>query len=125
MQSGLCWFNCVEMQSLRAERNSAFSPTKGSMDYLIAADKISATECTLAIFNLRFSILTFCYIFDLIMSFFFTSGNRTPGSRFYSDLLDTLADSVCIHQLVSSVVQRLGCSYNCRRLTCASLTRSN
>ena len=30
----------------------------------------------------------------------FTSGNRTPGSRFYSDLLDTLADSVCIHQLL-------------------------
>ena len=29
-----------------------------------------------------------------------SSGNRTPGSRFYSDLLDT---SVCIHQLVSSV----------------------
>jgi len=28
------------------------------------------------------------------------SGNRTPGSRFYSDLLDTLADSVCIHLLV-------------------------
>ena len=28
------------------------------------------------------------------------SGNRTPGSMFYSDLLDTLADSVCIQQLV-------------------------
>ena len=28
---------------------------------------------------------------------YLTSGNRTPGSRFYSDLLDTLADSVCIH----------------------------
>ena len=28
------------------------------------------------------------------------SGNRTPGSRFYSDLLDTLADFVCIHQLI-------------------------
>jgi len=28
------------------------------------------------------------------------SGNRTPGSRSYSDLLDTLADSVCIHLLV-------------------------
>ena len=26
-----------------------------------------------------------------------TSGNRTPGSRFYSDLLDT---SVCIYQHV-------------------------
>jgi len=26
-----------------------------------------------------------------------SSGNRTPGSRFYSDLLDT---SVCIHVLV-------------------------
>jgi len=38
-----------------------------------------------------------------------TSGNRTPGSRFYSDLLDT---SVCIHQLVSA--------RNCRRLTYSS-----
>jgi len=35
-----------------------------------------------------------------------TSGNHTPGSRFYSDLLDTLADSVCIHQLV------LKCRFN-------------
>ena len=31
---------------------------------------------------------------------YITSGNFTPGGRFYSDLLDTLADSVCIHQLV-------------------------
>jgi len=36
-----------------------------------------------------------------------TSGNRTPGSRFYSDLLDTLADFVCIHQLVLKTVQSL------------------
>ena len=50
-----------------------------------------------------------------------TSGNRTPGSRFYSDLLDT---SVSIHQLVlkrcSSALQALGCSHNCRRLTYGS-----
>ena len=32
-----------------------------------------------------------------MISFSLPSGNRTPGSRFYSDLLDT---SVCIHQLV-------------------------
>ena len=38
---------------------------------------------------------SYCIYFYVI-----TSGNRTPGSRFYSDLLDTLADSVCIHQLV-------------------------
>jgi len=37
---------------------------------------------------------------DSIISALLTSGNRTPGSRFYSDLLDTLVDSVCIHQLV-------------------------
>ena len=42
-----------------------------------------------------------------------TSGNCTPGSRFYSDLLDTLADSIYIHQVV---LKALGCSYNCRRL---------
>jgi len=29
---------------------------------------------------------------------FLSSGNRTPGSRFYSGLLDTLADFVCIVQ---------------------------
>ena len=33
----------------------------------------------------------------IIIIIIVTSGNRTPGSRFYSDLLDT---SVCIHQLV-------------------------
>ena len=30
----------------------------------------------------------------------YSSGNRTPGSRFYSDLLDTLTDFVCTHQLM-------------------------
>ena len=35
-------------------------------------------------------------LFTLI-NYIISSGNRTPGSRFYSDLLDT---SVCIHQLV-------------------------
>ena len=51
----------------------------------------------------------------------FSSGNRTPGSRSYSDLLDT---SVCIPQLV---LNRHSChskcwaySYNCRRLTYGS-----
>jgi len=29
-----------------------------------------------------------------------SSGNRTPGSRSYSDLVDTWADSVCIYQLL-------------------------
>jgi len=36
----------------------------------------------------------------LIFSVSVSSGNRTPRSMFYSDLLDTLPDSVCIHQLV-------------------------
>jgi len=36
-----------------------------------------------------------------------TSGNRNPGSRFYSDLVDTLADSVCLHQASFK-----GCLYN-------------
>ena len=48
-----------------------------------------------------------------------TSGNRTPGSRFYSDLLDTF---VCIHQLVLKRRSKaLGCSCNCRRLAYGSL----
>jgi len=50
----------------------------------------------------------------------YKSGNRTPGSRFYSDLLDTLADFVCIHQLMLVSFKALGCSYNCMRLTCGS-----
>ena len=47
-----------------------------------------------------------------------SSGNRTPGSRFYSDLLDI---SVNIYQLVlkrCSSVRLL--AYYCRRLTCGS-----
>ena len=52
-------------------------------------------------------------------SYIVSSGNRTPGSRFYSDFLDTLADSVCIHQLVA-LFKALGCWYNCRQLTCSS-----
>jgi len=32
--------------------------------------------------------------------FILSCGNHTPGSRFYSDFLDILADFVCIHQLI-------------------------
>ena len=51
---------------------------------------------------------------------FLSSGNRTPGNRFYSDLLDTLAD---LHPPAhtQASLKSLGCSYNCMRLTCASL----
>jgi len=31
---------------------------------------------------------------------YITNGNHTPGSWSYSDLVDTWADSVCIHQLL-------------------------
>jgi len=40
------------------------------------------------------------YIIIIIIITIITSGNRTPGRRFYSDLLSTLADFVCIHQLI-------------------------
>ena len=54
----------------------------------------------------------------LFLHLLITSGNRTPGSRSYSDLLDALADSVCIHQLVlKQRSKQLGCLYNCRCLT--------
>ena len=43
----------------------------------------------------------------------YTSGNRTPGSRSYSDLLDT---SVCIHQLVLKRRQSARLSCSCRQL---------
>ena len=53
-----------------------------------------------------------------MISFSLPSGNRTPGSRFYSDLLDT---TVCIHQLVLKRRSKaLGCSSNCRRLAYGS-----
>jgi len=42
-------------------------------------------------------------VFDINIELYFglmVCLNRTPGSRSYSDLLDTLADSVCIHLLV-------------------------
>jgi len=45
----------------------------------------------------------FIYLGMAIEDFKFTmvtSGNRTPGSRLYYELLDTLADFVCIHQLI-------------------------
>jgi len=45
-----------------------------------------------------------------------TSGNRTPGSRFYSDLLDTLVDFVCIHQLILKRRSKRKAA----RLTCGS-----
>ena len=43
-----------------------------------------------------------------------SSGNRTPGSRFYSDLLDT---SACIHKLVLKRLQVESARLKCRRLT--------
>ena len=49
-------------------------------------------------------ILIFILIFIFII---ITSGNRTPGSKSYSDLLDALADSVCTHQLVVQSAARL------------------
>jgi len=54
-----------------------------------------------------------CELWGYILLYYITSGNRTPGSRSYPGLLDTLADSICIHQLV---LKALGCSYNCRWL---------
>jgi len=37
-----------------------------------------------------------------LVLYYITIGNRTPGSRFYSNRLDTLAESLCTHQLVLS-----------------------
>ena len=57
--------------------------------------------------NCSSTLLRYCNNIELL-----PSGNRTPGSRFYSDLLDTSADSVCIHQLCQVSFKALGCSYN-------------
>ena len=38
-----------------------------------------------------------------------TSSNHTPGSKSYSDLVDTRADSVCIHQLVLKPHSKAAC----------------
>jgi len=46
-----------------------------------------------------------------------TSGNHTPGSRSYSDLVDTWADSICIHQLVLRPCSKsASMRYSCRRI---------
>ena len=53
--------------------------------------------------SMLFTDLLFLHLVTFLMFFIlviYSSGNRTPGSRFYSDLLDTLADFVCIHQLI-------------------------
>ena len=47
---------------------------------------------------MEFDINYYYYYYYFI--YLFTSGNRTPCSRFYSDPLDTLADFICIHQLI-------------------------
>ena len=47
-------------------------------------------------------IIHFASMYSLL---FVSSGNHTPGSRSYSDLVDTWVDSACIHQLV--LVQKL------------------
>jgi len=49
---------------------------------------------------------------------YITSGNRTPGSRFYSALLGRLRLHPPAHTQVS--FKALGSSYNCMRLTCGS-----
>ena len=38
-----------------------------------------------------------------------TSGNHTPGGRSYYDLVDTWADSVCIHHLVLKACSKVAC----------------
>ena len=60
----------------------------------------NSTTCTLV--SLRDSdhegvVRIFVALSCELWGYLLTSGNHTPGSRFYSDLLDT---SVCIHQLV-------------------------
>ena len=58
-------------------------------------------KCVIALVSgIIYVVLILWYTFLWCGKDIITSGNRTPGSRFYSDLLDTLADSVCIHQLV-------------------------
>jgi len=43
-----------------------------------------------------------------------TSGNHTPGNRYYSDVLDTFR----LHPPASTqaLLKALSCSYNCRQL---------
>jgi len=49
--------------------------------------------------------------------YYYSSGNCTPGSRSYSDLVDTWADSVCIYQLVLRPCSKsASVQYNCRWL---------
>ena len=40
---------------------------------------------------------------------YYSSGNRTPGSSLYSDLVHDRADSVCTHQLVLKPLSKAAC----------------
>jgi len=42
-------------------------------------------------------------------SYFITSGNHSAGSRFYPYLVDTWADSICIHQLILKPRSKAAC----------------
>ena len=48
------------------------------------------------------------------------SGNCTPGSRPYSDLVDDWADSICTQQLKLESFSNAACMYNSMRLAYAS-----
>jgi len=67
---------------------------------LLQQDKLGQLEARRGR-NSKVSISKYAFHFpESISSNVVTSGNRNPGSKFYSGHLDTLADSVCIHQLV-------------------------
>ena len=70
------------------------------MFQLLQQDKLGQLEARCGR-DPKVSISKYAFHFpESISSNVVTSGNCNPGSKFYSDLLDILADSVCIHQLI-------------------------
>ena len=83
----------IEGYCLAVHKNTC----KRTLQYAEVEKQIAEVEKQIAEkFNFVIIFLSFFLTF-----FFLSSGNHTPGSRSYSDRLDTLADSVCTHQLVS------------------------
>ena len=85
-----------------------------SADMVLSSCELEVT-CTWLIFLRSFDILHVRYTvsFSCIVS----SGNHTPGSRFYSEILDT---SLHPPARTQTSFKALGCSCNCRRLAYGS-----
>ena len=89
-----------------------------SLDFYCVDFLVQKLWCHLLTTTASGAIAVTVCLFSIFFIHLFSSGNCTPGSRSYSDLVDTWADSVCIHQLVLRPCPKsASMQYNCRWLT--------